>query len=63
MKTYETLKLEHVSDHVMVVTLDRPEARNAINADLHAEFGRIFTDAERDDIAPSLHEVEKLADA
>ena len=34
MNTYETLRLEAISDHLMVVHLDRPEARNAMNTQM-----------------------------
>ena len=44
MKTYETLKLEHVSDHVMVVTLDRPEARNAMNTQMGLDLRDLWQD-------------------
>jgi len=47
-QNYEALQIDR-KDGILRVTIDRPEARNAINADLHAEFGRIFEDAERDD--------------
>ena len=47
-ESYKALQVER-KDGILRVTIDRPEARNAINADLHAEFGRIFTDAERDE--------------
>jgi enoyl-CoA hydratase len=36
-------------DRVVTVTLNRPEIRNAIDAGLHAELGRIFVDLDRDD--------------
>ena len=44
MKTYETLKLEHVSDHVMVVTLNRPEARNAMNTQMGLDLRDLWQD-------------------
>ena len=47
-QNYKALQIDR-KDGILRVTIDRPEARNAINADLHAEFGRIFEDAERDD--------------
>jgi enoyl-CoA hydratase len=34
---------------VVTVTLNRPEVRNCIDAGLHAELGRIFTDLDMDD--------------
>jgi enoyl-CoA hydratase len=36
-------------DRVVTVTLNRPEVRNAIDAGLHPELGRIFTDLDLDD--------------
>jgi enoyl-CoA hydratase len=33
---------------VLVVRLDRPEQLNAVNAQMHAELARVFTDAEQD---------------
>lgn len=47
-KNYEALEIS-LEDRVLRVTINRPEVRNAINAQLHEEFGRIFTDADRDD--------------
>lgn len=47
---YETIRLERVSDHVLVVTLDRPEAANAMNTrmghDLMAVFEALTLDLE-----------------
>jgi enoyl-CoA hydratase len=34
---------------VVTVTLNRPEVRNAINGEVHDEFGTIFADLDRDD--------------
>jgi enoyl-CoA hydratase len=34
---------------IATVTLNRPEAKNAINGELHEEFGSIFTDLDLDD--------------
>lgn len=45
------LVLVEVEDRVATVTLNRPEARNAISAELHAELDRAITDIDaRDDI-------------
>ena len=33
---------------VLVLQLDRPDQLNAVNARLHAELSRVFTDAELD---------------
>jgi len=33
-ETYETLKLTRVGEHVLLVTLSRPEASNAMNTQL-----------------------------
>ena len=45
---YEELRIDR-NGRILTVSIDRPEARNAINATLHAEFGRIFFDIDRDD--------------
>ena len=34
---------------IVTVTINRPEVRNAINHELHEEFGTIFTDLDMDD--------------
>jgi enoyl-CoA hydratase len=36
-------------DRIVTVTINRPEAKNALNHDLHEEFGTIFTDLDMDD--------------
>lgn len=36
-------------DRVVTVTINRPEVRNAIGADLHRELGRVFVDLDLDD--------------
>ncbi len=46
--SYEHLNVAK-HDRVVTVTLNRPEIRNAIDAGLHAELGRIFIDLDRDD--------------
>ncbi|MCH2172698.1 enoyl-CoA hydratase/isomerase family protein [Myxococcota bacterium] len=46
-QNYEALQIERDSG-ILRVTINRPEARNAINPQLHEEFSRIFSDAERD---------------
>jgi enoyl-CoA hydratase len=46
-EAYRELRIER-RDRILTVTIDRPEARNAINAALAAEFGTIFWDADRD---------------
>jgi enoyl-CoA hydratase len=46
--SYEHLDVK-ADDRVVTVTLNRPEARNAINRGMHAELGRIFLDLEADD--------------
>lgn len=35
-------------DHVMVITINRPEARNAVNEAVHIAIGRALEDAEND---------------
>ena len=41
-QTYETLKIETPEDHVMVVTLNRPERMNAINTQMGTELREFF---------------------
>lgn len=45
---YERLQIE-VSDHLATVTLNRPEARNAIDHLMYEELTRVFVDLARDD--------------
>src|SRR5207237_9847946 len=40
---YHSLSCEH-QDRVLIVSLNRPEALNAINAELHTELSHIFAD-------------------
>ncbi|MHA3794166.1 enoyl-CoA hydratase/isomerase family protein [Rhizorhabdus wittichii] len=35
--------------NILTITVNRPEAKNAINQGLHEEFSRIFDDVDRDD--------------
>ncbi|MBM3490902.1 MAG: enoyl-CoA hydratase [Alphaproteobacteria bacterium] len=48
--TYKTLKLDWPEKHILLVTLNRPEASNALNTqmgkDLCALFGELYRDAE-----------------
>ena len=48
----EATDYQHIRTHhtgrVLTLTLDRPAQRNAVNARLHAELARVFTDAQRD---------------
>ena len=44
---YQTVEIKR-DGKVLVVTLNRPEKLNAINASLHAELARIFADVARD---------------
>ena len=45
------LVLVEVDDRVATVTLNRPEARNAISAELHAQLDEAVTDLDaRDDV-------------
>jgi enoyl-CoA hydratase len=46
--SYRHLKIVE-DNRVVTVTLNRPDIRNAIDAGLHDELGRIFTDLDRDD--------------
>ena len=47
-ENYETLKItkEH---RILTITIDRPGVKNAVNAQLHSEFYRIFNDVDDDD--------------
>ena len=42
-KSYETLKLEVVEDHLLVVTLNRPEVSNALNTQMGRELLEVFS--------------------
>lgn len=44
---YQTIQVKR-DGRVLVVTLNRPEKLNAVNATLHAELARIFADAAQD---------------
>ena len=48
----EATDYQHIRTHhtgrVLTLTLDRPAQRNAVNARLHAELARVFTDAQHD---------------
>ena len=46
---YQTLLIEKDSDGVAVVTLNRPEKRNAVNIQMHRELEGIFVDLSNDD--------------
>ena len=46
---YQTLLIEKDSDGVAVVTLNRPEKRNAVNDQMHGELEAIFVDLSNDD--------------
>jgi len=41
-RPYETLKVEETSPGVMLLTLDRPERRNALNTRMGEELGALF---------------------
>jgi enoyl-CoA hydratase len=45
--SYECLEF-HRTGRILTIVLNRPEQRNAINARLHHELSRVFTDAQRD---------------
>ena len=40
---FETLKLDRVGDHVLIVTLNRPQVANAINSRMMAELAELWT--------------------
>jgi enoyl-CoA hydratase len=44
---YTALQVE-TADKITTITINRPEARNAINAELHHEFTRIWPDVDSD---------------
>jgi enoyl-CoA hydratase/carnithine racemase len=46
---YETLLIEKEPDGVAVVTLNRPERRNAVSMQMHQELENIFVDLSNDD--------------
>ena len=45
---YETILIDKHANGVAVVTLNRPEKLNAVNAVMHYELSQIFLDAEAD---------------
>jgi enoyl-CoA hydratase len=47
-ETYRSLQISR-DGRIVTVTLNRPQIRNAIDAELHSELGRIFTDLDMDD--------------
>ena len=47
--SFETLEITVHDPKVMVVTMNRPQALNAINARMHAELVQIWRDAQQDD--------------
>ena len=40
---YETLKLERIEDHLLLVTLNRPDAANALNTQMGYDFRDLWT--------------------
>ena len=46
---YETVRVEKDDDGVAVVTLNRPEKRNAVSFQMHDELERLFVDLADDD--------------
>lgn len=45
--SYECIEF-HRTGRILTIALNRPEQRNAVNARLHHELSRVFTDAQRD---------------
>lgn len=45
--SYECIEF-HRSGRILTIALNRPEQRNAVNARLHHELSRVFSDAQRD---------------
>jgi enoyl-CoA hydratase len=48
MDRYEGLRVVR-SGRVLTITLDRPDARNAVDEPMHADLARVWSDADRDD--------------
>ncbi|HAN26887.1 MAG TPA: enoyl-CoA hydratase, partial [Haliea salexigens] len=44
---YKALKISQ-ENRILTITLDRPEAKNAVNPAVHEELSRIFSDVDRD---------------
>jgi enoyl-CoA hydratase len=42
MKTYDTVTVEHPADHVVLVTLNRPEVANAMNTQMGLDLFAVF---------------------
>jgi len=47
-RDFETLTLETVDEHVLVVTLDRPDVRNALNTQMGFDLRDLWTELYRD---------------
>jgi len=45
---YKEIRVEK-DGNILTLTVNRPDTRNAINADLHEEFSHIFDDVDRDE--------------
>ena len=45
---YQTLKFERRPNGVLLITLDRPDRKNAINATMHTELVRVWDEVARD---------------
>lgn len=43
MTSYETLSLEHQGNHILVVTMNRPEAANALNTQMGRDLRALWT--------------------
>jgi enoyl-CoA hydratase len=43
MTSYETLSLEHDGNHILVVTMNRPEAANALNTQMGRDLRALWT--------------------
>ena len=44
IETFETLRIEMVAEHVVQVTLNRPEAMNALNTQMGRDLVAFFED-------------------
>tara|TARA_R110000850_G_scaffold62227_1_gene141817 strand:- start:581 stop:1378 length:798 start_codon:yes stop_codon:yes gene_type:complete len=47
LDNYKALKISQ-ENRILTITLDRPEAKNAVNPAVHEELSRIFSDIDRD---------------